>query len=428
MHHKTYILGMFSKTILLIALLLLLTSVSQASSILVPMDRSQKNHLRAYGVVFQLLQNGDVVNWLLNYRGGSFLIDNEDLGRRLALTNGVSFSPVSDAEIKAIKDIIQISNMDMVKIETAPRIAVYTPLDAMPWDDAVTLALTYANIPFDKIYDDEIMSGALENYDWLHLHHEDFTGQQSKFYASFGHTDWYRQRKNEDLRRAKNWGFSKITEFKQEIAFRIRDYVERGGFLFAMCLATETLDIALATRGVDIAAEVYDGDAFDKNANSKLDFTHTFAFTDFQVNLNPFIPAFSNIDHNQVNTPNKLEAKDFLLFEFSAKYDPIPSILVQNHTSIVKGFLGLSTSFTPSKIKSDIIILGRVGDDGPVNYLHGRRGEGRFTFFGGHDPEDYAHRVGDSQTQLEYHTSSAGYRLILNNILFPSVKIKRLRT
>ncbi len=398
--------------------------------ILIPMDLSQTDHLRAYGVMYNLLKNGGYGYWLLYYRGGSFLVEDKfaSLVKMLCLDFGVSYEDISDKEENQIENIIENSNMAKLKIEKLPKIAVYTPKDKRPWDDAVTLALTYARIDYDKIYDDEILSDTLKHYDWLHLHHEDFTGQYSKFYAAFGHTKWYREQVKENEERAKKWGFKKVTDLKKAVAFKIREYVKNGGYLFAMCLAPVTLDIALASHNTDIAGSVYDGDPYDPDANEKLDYSVTFAFTNFKVNLNPYEASFGNIDYNQVNTIHRKPARDFQLFEFSAKYDPIPSILVQNHTRIIKGYYGLATSFNPDVIKSNIIILGRVGDSGEVYYLHGKLGKGRFTFLGGHDPEDYAHKVGDPPTRLEYHKNSPGYRLILNNILFPTVKTRKLKT
>jgi hypothetical protein len=318
--------------------------------------------------------------------------------------------------------------MEKVTLEKAPRIAVYTPPSKLPWDDAVTLALAYAEIPYDKVYDTEVIQGKLKDYDWLHLHHEDFTGQYSKFYVSYANSLWYQRQKMELEKIARSLGFAKVSECKKAVALAIKKYVENGGFLFAMCLATNTLDIALASMGTDIAEAVFDGDGVDVQYNLKLDFSHCFAFENFTIQTSAVIPYFDNIDVNRVNTPLRIPAEDFQLFSFSAKLDPVPAMLTQDHTNVINGFLGLTTSFNKAVIKKSIVLLGTVPGTNRVTYLHGIKGKGQFAFLGGHDPEDPEHVVGDKPTILELHKNSPGYRLILNNVLFPAAEKKEKKT
>ncbi|MDG5814511.1 hypothetical protein QA601_05455 [Chitinispirillales bacterium ANBcel5] len=418
---------MYKVKILLVSFSLLFTGVSQAK-LLIPMDQTQTDHLKAYGVVYNILKEGQTVYWLLNFRGGSFALNNGDsfiLNFRKA---GVKTTDIGPEKWGEISKTIEENNMHKVVLETPPKIAVYTPPGKLPWDDAVTLALTYAEIPFDKVYDKEVLSGKLDDYDWLHLHHEDFTGQYSKFHRSFSNAPWYQKQRHELESLARSLGFDKVSECKKAVALTIRKYVENGGFLFAMCSAINTLEIALAALGTDIVDEVYDGDGVDPDYRSKLDFTMTMAFENFEIITDPLAASFCNIDVNQVNTPNRKEAEDFVLFEFSAKLDPVPSMLTQNHSSVIKGYLGLLTSMNRNVIKNDVIILGDVPGTTMVNYIHGIIGKGQFAYLGGHDPEDYAHAVGDKPTMLELHKNSPGYRLILNNVLFPAAQRQERKT
>ena len=406
-----------------------------ASTILVPMDLKQKEHLKAYGITFWILGKGVEAHWLLNYRGGSFAFQHQLSFEKECKTRGVSYEVISDAAFSSIQREIQNpeTNMEDMKLEVAPKVAVYTPdVDAkgkkvQPWDDAVTMVLTYAEIPYEVVYDREVTEGKLAQYDWLHLHHEDFTGQYGRFYRSYGHTSWYRenQRKAEELSKA--LGFQKVSECKLAVVKRIKEFVVGGGFMFAMCSATDSYDIALAAEGVDICAQIYDGDPSDPNAQQKLDFSKTLAFKDFQLIRDPMEYEFSTIDHNY-GRPQSPETDYFSLFDFSAKWDPVPTMLTQNHTKTVKGFMGQSTAFNKQYLKSDVLILGETKPYSEVRYIHGVAGQGFFTFYGGHDPEDYRHFVEDPETDLSLHPNSPGYRLILNNILFPAAKKKNKKT
>ena len=401
-----------------------------ADRLLVPMDLQQRNHLKAYGLTFWILERGIDVDWLLNYRGGSFAVQAHDLIAQEARIRGVSFEVVSEPDIARIWAQIDAANMDIVRLEKAPKIAVYTPPNAQPWDDAVTLALEYAGIDYDELWDEDVLDGRLDDYDWLHLHHEDFTGQYGKFYASFRNEVWYRDQQRLYEAQARRLGFSKVAEQKKAVARAIYDYVVGGGFLFAMCSATDTFDIALAAAGIDIAAAVFDGDPIDTDAQSRLDFSRTLAFKDFTIETNPLVYEHSDID----TTPKdqrlirSAEAEYFTLFEFSAKHDPVPTMLTQCHTNVVNGFLGQTTGFHRSLIKDHIVVLAEVEGTDQVKYIHGQVGMGTITFYGGHDPEDFKHHVGDPPTQLDLHRSSPGYRLILNNVLFPAAKKQKRKT
>ncbi len=401
----------------------------RANHILIPMDNTQTNHLKAYGVAYHALKKGYEVQWLLNYRGGSFAVPFDTEGRTECLLKGVSFEVVPPARLNSIlSEIAQPEmNTDAVKLEKAPRIAVYSPKEKKPWDDAVTLALTYAEIPYDVVYDSEILDGKLNDYDWLHLHHEDFTGQMGKFYRSYRHMPWYKAEEAANLQTAKKYGYTKISELKKAVVRTIRDYVFAGGFMFAMCSATDTYDIALAAMNVDICASVFDGDPIDPQAQEKLDFSKTFAFKDFKLELNPNVYEYSDID---VTDTRKISEKEdyFLLFEFSAKWDPVPTMLCQNHENMIKGFMGQTTAFRKSLIKSDVLIMGENKVAGEARYIHGEHGKGTWTFYGGHDPADYQHLVGDPVAELDLHKQSPGYRLILNNVLFPAAKKKQHKT
>jgi hypothetical protein len=414
--------------ILRLLLIILVICATVDAMLLIPMDEAQTDHLKAYGVVFRHLKAGFKVYWLLNYRCGSFAADDSREFELSALKEGVAISKISNTEWADILQTIESSNMERVTLEKAPRIAVYTPPTKLPWDDAVTLALTYADIPYDKVYDKEVLSGKLSDYDWLHLHHEDFTGQYSKFYLTFHTTTWYQQEKMELEKLAKELGFKKVSDCKKAVSLSIRKFVEKGGFLFAMCTATNTLEIALAALGTDIVGEVYDGDPVDPDYARKLNFNNCMAFENFTIQTDPLQPYFDNIDMNQVNTPMRLPALDFELFDFSAKLDPVPSMLVQDHVRTIKGFYGLCTSFNKKVIKKNVIILASVPGTACVNYIHGTIGKGQFAYLGGHDPEDYSHAVGNKPTDLRLHKTSPGYRLILNNVLFPAAEKKEKKT
>jgi len=413
---------------LLIIVLMLTPVASQSASMLVPMDLTQSNHLKAYGLAFHALQQGQIVHWLLNYRGGSFIIPMEQNLVLEARLKDVAFSEVGGAEIATIYAQIERENMELVILETAPRIAVYTPPNKQPWDDAVTLALTYADIPFDKVFDAEVLAGTLGEYDWLHLHHEDFTGQYGKFYGSYRHADWYRAQQLQSEKLARALGFDNVPDSKKAVADKIRAYVLAGGFLFAMCSACDTVDIALSAHGIDIVPKEYDHDGVTRGFQDKLDYDRCFAFTGFRLIANPLIYEFSNIDTSDYAKARGSDVDYFMLFEFSAKHDPVPSMLVQNHVGVVKGFLGQTTGFKKSLIKRSVVLLGEDSAHTEVKYLHGNLGMGTFTFLGGHDPEDYQHAVGDPPTDLALHVSSPGYRLILNNVLFPAAKKKKMKT
>jgi len=416
-------------------MLFLAVAKVSASYILIPMDaESQKEHLKAYGLTYWVLEQGAEAYWLLNYRGGSFAFKYAAPIERECKLRNVSYEIITNGEFARIRNEIADPevNMEVMKLEKAPKIAVYTPeyntrgKKIQPWDDAVTLVLTYAEIPFDKIYDREVLEGKLVKYDWLHLHHEDFTGQYGKFYRSYHNTRWYKenQRRQEEL--AHSLGFKKVSKLKLAVAQKIKEYVGAGGFLFAMCSATDTYDIALAAANTDICAAIYDGDPMDKDAQSKLDFSQTFAFTDFKLVTNPYEYEFSSIDHR--NRKVKPKEDYFTLFDFSAKWDPVPTMLTQNHTRVVKGFMGQTTAFVKDYIKPDVLIMGDLKAENEARYIHGDYGMGFWTFYGGHDPEDYRHYVGDPPTDLSLHPNSPGYRLILNNILFPAARKKKHKT
>lgn len=408
----------------------LLSFSGKASFILLPMDETtQQNHLKAYGITYWCLSKNYKASWLLNYRGGSFLLPDAEEIRKECKIRGVSFEILSDNEENSILNEISSpsQNMETVILEKAPKIAVYTPKGKQPWDDAVTLVLTYAEIPFTPIYDEEVLSDQLLLYDWLHLHHEDFTGQYGKFYAAYKNTPWYIEQKKDTEALATKLGYDKVSKEKGAVAKKIRDFVIGGGFMFAMCSATDSFDIALAADGVDICEAMFDGDASEPNYQSKLNYANSFAFRDFTLERKPEVYEFSDIDM----TPKRrisMEKDYFTLMEFSAKWDPIPSMLCQNHTQLVKGFMGQTTSFDATFVKSSALVMGTCEINGEVRYLHGEKGKGMFTFFGGHDPEDYQHKVGDPPTVLDLHPNSPGYRLILNNVLFPAAKKKKLKT
>ena len=390
----------------------------------------QENHLKAYGITYWVLNKQQKVQWLLNYRGGSFLLPDGEAIRKECQIRGVSFEVLSDAKAEQILDEISSpsQNQEAVILEKAPKIAVYTPKGNQPWDDAVTMVLTYAEIPYVTVYDEEVLDDKLALYDWLHLHHEDFTGQYGKFYGAYRASPWYIQAKKEAEDLANRLGFSKVSEEKRAVALKIRNYVIGGGFMFAMCSATDSFDIALAAESTDICEAMFDGDPSDANYQSKLDFKNTFAFTNFILERNPIRYEFSSIDMTNKRRNVPRDSDYFSLMEFSAKWDPVPTMLTQNHTTLVKGFMGQTTAFTRGQIKSTVMVLGENKINGEARYIHGIKGKGFFTFYGGHDPEDYQHRVGDPKTELELHPTSPGYRLILNNVLFPAARKKKQKT
>lgn len=414
----------------LVLFFLIISFGLKGSHILLPMDNTQANHLKAYGIAYWVLQNEIEVDWLLNYKGGAFMFKYYQNFENELIIRGVSYLVISDAQANGILSDIASpsSNMDAMKLEKYPKIAVYSPKSKQPWDDAVTLVLSYAEIPYDVVFDDELMYDELPKYDWLHLHHEDFTGQYGRFYRVYQHYPWYQQQQREYEESARKHGFTKVSHLKLGIVKKIQSYVASGGFLFAMCSATDTYDIALAAEGVDICESMFDGDPADPQAQNKLDFNKTFAFQDFMLERNPYEYEFSNID-NQPNKRGLTENNDyFSLFQFSAKWDPIPTMLTQNHEHIIKGFMGQTTAFKKRLVKSDVVLLGETKAINEAKYIHGVFGKGFWTFYGGHDPEDYQHLVNEEPTDLNLHPNSPGYRLILNNILFPAAKKKKQKT
>ncbi|WP_338393908.1 asparagine synthetase B [Fulvitalea axinellae] len=411
-------------------LILAVSASALASRILIPMDKEQTNHLKAYGLAYWVIAQGESLDWLLNFRGGSFLLRHSQKFENELIIRGVSYDVISEGEAGRIIEGIAdpSSNMDLMKLEKEPRIAVYSPKNKQPWDDAVTLVLTYAEIPYDVIFDDEVMHGELNKYDWLHLHHEDFTGQYGKFYNNYRYQPWYIKQQQEFENLARKHGHSKVSHLKLDVVKKIQAFVGAGGFLFAMCSATDTFDIALAADGTDICEKMYDGDGADPKAQSKLRFENTLAFKDFKIKLNPLEYEFSNIDQ-QDRERGLSETNDFFnLFTFSAKWDPIPTMLTQNHVNTVRGFMGQTTAYKKRLIKSDVVIMGENKSIDEARYIHGILGKGFWTFYGGHDPEDYKHFVGEEPTDLNLHPNSPGYRLILNNILFPAAKKKKQKT
>lgn len=411
-------------------MILLIAQTAAAQKILVYMDLKQTDHLKAYGVAYWTLTRGVNVEWLLNYRSGSFLIDYFPEIEKELRVRGVGFSVINGSEMAQVYAEIEAGNMDVILLEKAPKIAVYTPEAKQVWDDAVTLALTYAEVEYETLWDEDVLRGDLENYAWLHLHHEDFTGQYGKFYASYSNTAWYQEEvaKNEAL--ARKLGFEKVSEMKKAVARAVKDFAVGGGFVFAMCSATDSFDIALAAEGVDMVDSIYDGDPADPNAQQKLDFSKSIAFENFTLIQNPLTYEYSDIDMpSSISPPVQDPSTDyFSLFEFSAKWDPVPTMLTQNHVSIVKGFMGQTTGYKRSLIKKSVTIMGEVHGTEQVRYIHGNIGKGTFTFYSGHDPEDYRHFVYDPPTQLSLHKNSPGYRLILNNILFPAARKKKRKT
>lgn len=423
---------MFLKLKITALLIAVLTWKAFPFQILIPMDEVQKNHLKAYGIAYWALKNELEIRWLLNYRGGSFLLPGNKVITNECNVRGVTYETISDAQAAAILQEISNPevNQDAVKLEKAPKVAVYSPKRKKPWDDAVTLALAYAEIPYDVVYDDEVLGGKLKEYDWLHLHHEDFTGQYGRFYAQFAGAAWYKAevKENEDI--AKRWGFNKVSQLKLAVAKKIDEFVTNGGFMFAMCSATDSYDIALDAEGIDICGPMYDGDPADPNMNNKIDYSKGYAFENYKLIVNPLEYEFSNIDtyftRNQYGITK--ETDKFMLFDFSAKWDPVPTMLCQNHTNVIQGFWGQTVAFNKDYVKKNVLIMGEAKAFNEARYIHGERGKGTWTWYGGHDPEDYMHKVEDPPTDLNLHPNSPGYRLILNNVLFPAAKKKKQKT
>ena len=417
------------KVLITLSVFIVCLGISKAAYTLIPMDEAQTNQLKAYGIAYLALEKNIPVDWLLNYRGGSFSLQSTPEIEKECVIRGVKFETIADAQMAGILDEISKPevNMDAVRLEKAPKIAVYSPPSKLPWDDAVTLVLTYAEIPYKVIYDKEILQDELSLYDWLHLHHEDFTGQYGKFYASFHHAAWYIQQQKDAEALAKEMGYSKVSQEKLAVAKKIKEYVVGGGFMFAMCSATDSYDIALAAEGTDICAPMYDGDPMDPDCQEKLDFSKTFAFENFDLVANPLIYEYSNIDVPAVR-PMPENMDYFSLFEFSAKWDQVPAMLTQDNTRLIKGFMGQTTAFKKELIKKNVLIMGENKAADEAKYIHGELGKGTWTFYGGHDPEDYRHLVGDPPTDLDLHPNSPGYRLILNNVLFPAAKKKERKT
>jgi hypothetical protein len=419
---------MLKKLILFSAIVFLSLSV-RGAYILIPMDETQTNHLKAYGIAYWSLQREVEVEWLLNYRGGSFMCKYFQAIEDECLVRNVRYQVIADVQSSAIlKEIAEPStNMDVVKLHKAPKIAVYAPPNNLPWDDAVTLVLAYAEIPYDIIYDEEVLAGVLPGYDWLHMHHEDFTGQYGKFWRNYQHAPWYKEEVRTSEARAAKLGFSKVSQMKLAVAKTIKNFVVGGGFLFSMCSAPDSFDVALAAEGVDICDVMFDGDPMDPDAQSKLDYSKCLAFHNFTIEKNPYQYEISSIDIDESRRPS--QANDlFVLFEFSAKWDPVPTMLTQSHDQIVQGFMGQTTAFNKENIKPEVLIMGENKGLNEARYIHGEYGKGTWTYFGGHDPEDYKHFVGDPPTDLNLHPNSAGYRLILNNVLFPAAKKKKQKT
>jgi hypothetical protein len=423
------LLHFFKKYIFLILFASAPTLFLKADFLLIPMDYKQTDHLKAYGIAYWSIAQGTEVDWLLNYRGGSFMLPYGQSFENEMRIRDVSYERISDSQSQRILMEVtsESANMDAMKLEKTPKIAVYSPKNKQPWDDAVTLALTYAEIPYDIVYDNDVMDGKLKEYDWLHLHHEDFSGQYGKFYAAYHTQKWYQDQVAENEEIAAKYGFKKVSQLKLAVVLVMREFVSNGGFLFAMCSATDTYDIALAAMNTDICDYMFDGDPADPDAQSKLEFEHSFAFTDFNLIMNPFYYEYSDIDvTNTRQVPRELDY--FSLFEFSAKWDPVPTMLCQNHTQTIKGFMGQTTAFDMKLLKPEVLVMGMLKAYGEARYIHGNFGKGMWTFYGGHDPEDYQHHVGEEPTMLELHKNSPGYRLILNNILFPAAKKKKQKT
>jgi len=421
---------MIYKIKILLVIFLLTTISTHATHLLIPMDMSQKNHLKSYGIAYFAISKDIDVSWLLNYRGGSFMLPYSAIVEDECVIRGISYQVIADVQAAAILNEIAAteSNQDEVILTKTPKIAVYSPKSKLPWDDAVTLVLAYAEIPYDVIYDEEIMEDVLPKYDWLHLHHEDFTGQYGKFWGTYKNHAWYIEDVKMQEATARKLGFTKVSQMKLAVAKKIRDFVMGGGYMFAMCSAPDSFDVALAADGVDICETPFDGDPMDPNAQQKLNYDNCFAFTDFILVTNPYIYEISDIDVDPTMHIKNKKSDFFTLFEFSAKWDPVPTMLTQNHQNVISGFMGQTTAFNKNRIKPHIVILGETKIFDEARYIHGTYGNGTFTFYGGHDPEDYQHFVGDPPTDLNLFPNSAGYRLILNNVLFPAAKKQKQKT
>lgn len=418
-----------SAKLIMMLVLAAMAMPAAALKILIPMDEGQTNHLKAYGVCYAILKDGGSAEWLLNYRGGSFLTDFSAETATMCRLRNVKFEQIPDAASDNILSEISRNdvNMEQIKLEKAPKIAVYAPKSYQPWDDAVMLVLTYAEIDYTVIYDEEIINGELSKYDWLHVHHEDFTGQFGKFYAMYKNAPWYKNQVQEMTLMAQKLGFNKVSHLKLAVAKTIKEFVGNGGFMFAMCSATDSYDIALAAEGVDICQPMFDGDPIDPDCQSKLDFSKTFAFKDFTLELNPNIYEYSDIDATRSRSVTQNDDV-FTLFDFSAKWDPVPTMLCQNHAAVIDAFMGQTTAFKKELLKSSVLLLGENKTLNEARYIHGEYGKGTWTWYGGHDPEDYVHYVGDPPTDLDVHPNSPGFRLILNNVLFPAAKKKKMKT
>ncbi len=419
------------KRIFLLSIFLFSITLSQGAYLLIPMDETQKDHLKAYGVAYWVLQHDVEISWLLNYRGGSYMFKYNQVFEDECIIRGVTYQVIADIQSTAILQEISSPeiNMDEVKLHKAPKIAIYSPKNKQPWDDAVTMVLTYAEIPYEVLYDEEILSGVLPLYDWLHLHHEDFTGQYGKFWSRYKNNQWYIEDVKASEEIANKLGYNKVSQCKLAVAKKIKDFVAGGGYLFAMCSAGDSFDVALAAEGIDICDVMFDGDGVDPNAQEKLDFSKCFAFNNFTISKNPYEYEISSVDVTQTRPKSFKQANDFFtLFDFSAKWDPVPTMLCQNHESIIKAFMGQTTAFNADNLKPDVLIMGENKAANEVRYIHGEFGKGTWTFYGGHDPEDYHHFIGDPPTDLNLHPNSTGYRLILNNVLFPAAKKKKQKT
>lgn len=429
-HHSAALVGIAAAIIVVLLVIATPVRTMAQGKILISMDLTQTDHLKAYGVAYWTLAKGQTVDWLLNYHGGSFMTDYSESIAAECRIRGVSFEQIDGASAAQIYAEVQNegNNMDVVRLEKQPRVAVYVPPGFKPWDDAVTLVMEYAEIPYTKLWDEEVVNDSLQNYDWLHVHHEDFTGQYGKFFASFSTAPWYIQQVALLESTSKKLGFRKVSELKKAVVEKIRSWIGGGGFMFAMCGATDTFDIAQAAKNVDICDVMFDGDPPEAGATTKLDFTRTFAFENFSLVMNPYEYEYSNIDCDANFRSNDAQSDYFTLFDFSAKYDPVPTMLTQCHVNVVRGFLGQTTAFHKEFIKKSVIMLGEKEGTDEVKYIHGNFGRGTFTWYGGHDPEDYRHAVGDPATDLALHRNSAGYRLILNNVLFPAAKKKKQKT
>lgn len=419
------------KILLILLISFLYTGISFPQvKLLIPMEPDQTNHLKAYGIAYRHLLATKELDWLLNYRGGAFMFNYSSAIENECKAKGVSYelkNGTQTAQIYAeVKD--EKNNMDVVRLEKVAKVAVYVPPNALPWDDAVQLVLEYAEIPYDKLWDEDVLKGKLKGYDWVHLHHEDFTGQYGKFFSTYATAPWYIEQKSINEQTAAKLGYSKVSSLKLAVVKKLKEYISNGGFLFTMCSATDTYDIALASQYTDICESMFDGDPADQDANSKLDFSECIAFENFSVDLNPYVYEYSNIDVTNEIVALGQYGDNFKLVEFSAKFDPVPSMLTQDHTTLISGFMGQTTAFKKQFLKKNVTILAMNEGTDYVKYIHGNYGKGTFTFYGGHDPEDYQHAVGDPKTELSLYPHSPGYRLILNNVLFPAAKKKKLKT